>query len=59
MSNKTQISIISKIQYQVTMAQMNTHKILGINTYSLFTTRYNLEESIRYEIEFDWCEIYL
>jgi len=41
------------------MAQMNTHKILGINTYSLFTTRYNLEESIRYEIEFDWCEIYL
>ena len=41
------------------MAQMNTHKILGINTYSLFTTRYNLEESIRHEIEFDWCEIHL
>ena len=41
------------------MAQMNTHKVLGISTCPLFITRYNLGESIRHEVEFDWCEIYL
>ena len=49
----------SKIQCWVTMAQMNTYKVLGIGTRSLFTARYNFVGSMRHEAEFDWCEMYL
>ena len=38
---------------------MDTYKVLGISTRSLFTARYNLVGSIRHEAEFDWCEIHL
>jgi len=54
------VSMPSKIQCQVTMAQMNIYNIvLGISTRSLFTAKYNLGGSVRHEAEFDWCEIYL
>ena len=54
------VSMPSKIQCQVTMAQMSTYNVvLGISTRSLFTAKYNLGGSIRHEAEFDWCEIHL
>jgi len=49
----------SKIQCRVTTAQMDTYKVLGISTRSLFTARYNLGGSIGHEAEFDRCEMYL